>query len=146
MRFPVRQMDSKVAPAQNGQPGSRLNARGPAWIETAFQDLRFALRSLRKSPAFTVTAVLTLALGIGANTAIFQLLDAVRLRSLPVSDPASLVRVEIRGGFTASAGARTRRLSAPPFGIKSGSSREHFRHFSRGAADAMPSDEEIKSG
>ena len=72
--------------------------RGPLWLETAFQDLRFALRTLRKSPAFAATAILTLALGIGANTAIFQLLDAVRLRNLPVADPASLVRVEIKGG------------------------------------------------
>src|SRR5579859_632503 len=99
MRSPLKKMDSKVAPAENGQTGSRLNTGGPRWIETAFQDLRFALRSLRKSPAFTVTAVLTLALGIGANTAIFQLLDAVRLRSLPVSEPSSLVRVAIKGGL-----------------------------------------------
>jgi predicted permease len=96
---PLKKTDNKVAPAENGQTGSRLNASGPLWIESAFQDLRFALRSLRKSPAFTATSVLTLALGIGANTAIFQLLDAVRLRSLPVPDPSSLVRIEIKGGL-----------------------------------------------
>jgi predicted permease len=69
------------------------------WLRTVLQDLQFALRTLRKSPAFAATAILTLALGIGANTAIFQLLDAVRLRSLPVADPASLVRVQINGGL-----------------------------------------------
>src|SRR3989442_5571944 len=53
---------------------------------------------LRKSTRFTATGILTLALGIGANTAIFQLLDAVRLRSLPVSAPQSLALVQINGG------------------------------------------------
>src|SRR5580692_11486682 len=69
--------------------------RGPLWLETAFQDLRFALRTLRKSPAFAATAILTLALGIGANTAIFQLLDAVRLRNLPVTNPGELTLVHL---------------------------------------------------
>jgi len=81
------------------QPDVASNERGPLWLQTALQDLRFALRTLRKSPAFAATAILTLALGIGANTAIFQLLDAVRLRSLPVADPASLVSVQIKGGL-----------------------------------------------
>src|SRR5260221_5066844 len=68
------------------------------FVETCWQDLRFALRVLRKSPGFTTTAILTLALGIGANTAIFQLLDAVRLRSLPVPSPDELAQIEIRAG------------------------------------------------
>jgi len=62
-------------------------------LETFAQDARYALRTLRANPGFAATAVLSLALGIGANTAIFSILNAVMLRSLPVEDPQRLVQV-----------------------------------------------------
>ena len=79
-------------------------------METSFQDLRYALRQLRKAPGFTLTAVITLALGIGANTAIFTLVQGILLHSLPVSDPAKLYRIGdtdnccIEGGFPSDNG------------------------------------------
>ncbi len=65
------------------------------FVESIWQDLRFATRTLRLSPGFFLVAALSLALGIGANTAIFQFLDAVRLRSLPVQNPEQLVNLRI---------------------------------------------------
>jgi len=64
-------------------------------VEDFFTDVRYALRALCHSPVFTTTAILILALGIGANTAIFMLLDAIRLRSLPVRAPQELAEVRI---------------------------------------------------
>ena len=66
-------------------------------MDRLIQDTRYALRQLTNAPAFTVTAILTLALGIGANTAIYSLLDQVMLRSLPVQDPERLVMVKHTG-------------------------------------------------
>jgi predicted permease len=69
-------------------------------LDSFFRDLRYAVRGFVKSPCFTIVAVLTLALGIGANTAVFQLLDAVRLRSLPIQNPKELAELRIAGGNT----------------------------------------------
>ncbi len=69
------------------------NARGTLWFESTIQDLRLGVRAFLKTPGFTTVAILTLALGIGANTAIFSLLDGLELRDLPVPHPEQLVRV-----------------------------------------------------
>jgi predicted permease len=81
------------------------------WLSFLSQDLRYALRQFRQSPGFTAVAVLSLALGIGANTAIFQLIDAVRMRTLPVKSPQELAYVDFipnssRSGWFSTRSAR----------------------------------------
>src|SRR5215470_19353328 len=78
------------------------------------QDLRFAARSFRKSPVFVAVAVFSLALGIGANTAIFTLVDQLLLRLLPVKDPQQLVMFWGRGPHYGSNNGRYR-LSYPMY-------------------------------
>lgn len=90
------------------------------------QDLRYGARQLLANPGFSLVAILSLALGIGANTAIFQLLNAVRLRNLPLANPRELVEIKIVGGnhgmgLNSSYGPLTRpiweeiRREHPPF-------------------------------
>jgi putative ABC transport system permease protein len=88
------------------------DARRVAWLENFVQDIRYGVRMLRKSPGFTAVAVLTLALGIGANTAIFSIVNAVLLRSLPFPDPDHLVRIYFNNP---GVGLRGVRFSVPEF-------------------------------
>ncbi len=81
-------------------------SRGVTFIETAARDIRYALRQLSRTPAFTITVLLTLALGIGANAAIFTLVNAVLLKKLPVADPASLLRLGDNGDCCQGSGFR----------------------------------------
>ena len=83
-------------------------------LDPLWRDLRYAVRQLRRTPAFTGAALLSLALGIGANTAIFQLLNALSLRSLPVAAPSELVEVRPIGeGQVGRQTGRNRQMSKP---------------------------------
>src|SRR5436305_3982372 len=94
------------------------------------QDLRYGLRQLRSNPGFTAVAVLSLALGVGANSAIFQLVNALRLRNIPVANPQELVTIDFgknsaRSGnwsfrsarFTSAVWDKLRELSEPFSGV-----------------------------
>src|SRR5881296_3176351 len=75
------------------------DARSFVWLDDARRDVLYAVRTLRRSPGFAAVAILTLALGIGANTAIFSLMDALLLRRLPVPDAQQLVQVAMQPSF-----------------------------------------------
>src|SRR5689334_6556819 len=75
-------------------------------MTTFMQDMQYALRQLKKTPGFTVTVLLTLALGIGANAAIFTLVNAVLLKNLPVADPKMLVHLGDNNDCCVSSGTK----------------------------------------
>lgn len=92
------------------------NTRGVAWLEHLGRDLRLAIRQLAKQPSFAVAAIVSLALGIGANIAIFQLLNAVSFRTLPVRAPQELVELQLTGGGRAGRhSGRYRQISLPQY-------------------------------
>jgi predicted permease len=80
-------------------------ARGVRLLDELRQDVRYGLRSMVKAPAFTIAAVMSIALGIGANTAIFTLMDAVLIRSMPIADPGELYFIGHDPGPNASMSA-----------------------------------------
>ncbi len=98
----------RAARIEMGGPESvKEQVRAVSWeslVETLWQDLKFGLRLLRFNTGFAAAAIFSLALGIGANTAIFQLLDAVRLRTLPVKNPEQMAKITIdhRNGASGS--------------------------------------------
>ena len=113
-RAQEREMDEELrslsAMAEPGELGNLTRAAEEAravwnwtWLEQLYRDVEYALRTMRRNRAFTATVVLSLALGIGANTAIFSLIDALMLRWLPVRNPQELVQLKLRSGKSAAA-------------------------------------------
>src|SRR4029077_16882896 len=89
--FTVRRPCNRSLVANAGVTTAALRAPSKALMTLAFNDIRFAIRGLLRSPLFAIVATLSLALGIGANTSIFTLIDQVILRKLPIARPDELV-------------------------------------------------------
>ena len=112
-------------------------ARIGAWLDTLLQDARFALRVLRKNPSFAAVAVITLALGIGANTTMFSVVNSVLLRPLPYPEPQRIVHFELqmRGGVSDA-------LTVPQFQFF----RDHNSGFEEVAGSRPGSDAKLRIG
>src|SRR5690349_7090738 len=115
--IPSRAMWGRLQPAEGFSPILRIapNRRLTAtyignttMLESIVQDVRYGIRQLKQSPGFTAIAVLSLALGIGANTAIFQLIDVIRLKMLPVHNPQELASIDFEKGSSRSGWFSTR--------------------------------------
>lgn len=103
-------------------------------MDAFLKDLAFGLRQLRLNPMFTAVAVLSLALGVGANTAIFQLIDAIQLRSLAVGSPQDLAYIDFtKDAKRGAGGPREARISRRHNGIASKPISKPFPDWSRGA-------------
>ena len=85
-----RQALLKLGGAEQARQAYRERATLP-WVETVFQDVRYALRGFRRNPIFAVTAIVTLALGLGATMAVFSVVDRILFRALPYADPSRIV-------------------------------------------------------
>jgi hypothetical protein len=109
---------------------SYRDQRGLPFMENLIKDLRHALRGLRKAPAFTITTVLTLALGIGATTSIFTLVHAVLLKSLAVANPGELYRLG-KGAYCCNWGGYSQ---GDEFSIVSYDLYKHFSKNTKGSS------------